>query len=76
MIKIRLRRNLKYLFLYFMYSLLEKNTFDNIFRMEYRINPFYEKLYLFSFANIFGGLSIYLYQTNSLKKKEKLNISE
>ena len=41
--------------------------------MAYRINPFYEKLYLFSFANIFGGLSIYLYQTNSLKKKEKLN---
>ena len=36
MIKIRLRRNLKYIFLYFMYSLLEKIPFVR--------NPFINKL--------------------------------
>ena len=70
MIKIRLRRNFVYLFIYYISSLFD-NSFVGIFSSGFNINPALEFLYLKSFGNIFGGLLIYFYQYNSLKKKEK-----
>ena len=71
MIKIKLRRSLIYLYVYYISSSIEKISIGTTFHSFFNFYPFLEFFYLMSFGNIFGGLLIYLYQNNSLKKKEK-----
>ena len=70
MIKLKLRRNLFYLFIYYLSWYLRKIAdifIENIFGS---ISA-YIFLFLMNLGEIFGGLTLYLYQYNSWKQKKQ-----
>ena len=71
MIKIRLRKNLLYLFVYYIASIINCNIIrSSIFNLSH----YYQLLifdFLYPLENIIGGLVVFLYQKYSTRKKEK-----
>ena len=70
MIKIRLRKNLLYLLVYYI-SWYARKILDIIIGQIFDIYPSYIYLYLMVLGEIIGGLSLYLYQFTSWKKKKQ-----
>jgi hypothetical protein len=70
MIKIKLRKNLLYLFVYYLSWYLRKIV-DIIIESVFNSISAYIFLYLMTLGEIFGGLSIYLYQQNSSKQNKQ-----
>ena len=68
MIKIRFRKNLLYLFIYYISAFIDYTIIGTIIYIYFRFNPIYACIYLYPFENIIGGLIVYLYQRNSVKK--------
>ena len=70
MIKIKLRKNLIYLFIYYASWYIRKINsiiFDSVFQ----IYPPYMFLYMMTLGEIVGGLTLLLYQSDSLEKNEQ-----
>ena len=70
MIKIKLRKNLIYLFIYYASWYIRKINsiiFDSVFH----IYPPYMFLYMMTLGEIVGGLTLLLYQSDSLEKNEQ-----
>ena len=70
MIKIKLRKNLIYLFIYYVSWYIRRINsiiFDSIFN----IHPPFMFLYMMTLGEALGGLSLLLYQGESLKKNEQ-----
>ena len=68
MIKIKLRRNLLYLLVYYI-SASARISIDSIMKYVFHIYPSFIFLYLIILGKIFGGLIIMLYQFNYWSKK-------
>ena len=64
MIKIKLKKNLAYLFTYFIFAIISDIT-AIIVSSKINMNIF---IYLLSIGNFIGGLSLFLYQKNSMEK--------
>ena len=71
MIKIRLRKNLLYLFVYYISAFIDYNVLGVIINSIFKFNPLYICIFLYPIENILGGLIIYLYQKNSIRKKKE-----
>ena len=71
MMKIRCRKNLLYLLIYYISAFIV-SLIGNAIDYKYGFNPLYACIYLYPFENILGGLVVYLYQYNSTRKKEKV----
>ena len=76
MIKIRCRKNLLYLFIYYISSFIDISVIGNIILYKFEFNPLYACIYLHPLESIVGGLIVFLYQKNSMKKRKKSNILE
>ena len=72
MIKIRCRKNLLYLFIYYISSFIDISVIGNIILYKFEFNPLYACIYLHPLESIVGGLIVFLYQKNSMKKKEEI----
>ena len=72
MIKIRLRKNLLYLFVYYISAFIDYNILGALIYSLFSFNPLYICIFLFPLENIIGGLIIYLYQKNSIRKKKEI----
>ena len=69
MIKIKLGKNLIYLFIYYAswyIRKINKMIFQSIFDLDFT----YMFLFMMTLGEVFGGLTIYLYQYKSLKQKK------
>ena len=64
MIKVKLKKNLAYLFTYFIFAIISDIT-AIIVSSKINMNIF---IYLLSIGNFIGGLSLFLYQKNSMEK--------
>ena len=73
MIKIKLRRNLLYLLVYYISAFIDYNILGTIIYTTFEFNPIFSCLLLFPVENIIGGLVVFLYQWYSIKKQEKFN---
>ena len=71
MLKVKLRRNLIYLFIYFISTFI-RDIVNMIIIILFRVALNYTFLYIMVLGEIFGGLSIYLYQCNSKKKQKAI----
>ena len=71
MIKIKLRKNLIYLLTYFISSTI-RTVLTMTLEIFFSYIPFEIFLYLMILGEIIGGLSIYLYQYESIKQKKKV----
>ena len=69
MIKIKLRKNLVYLFIYFISSFI-RDIVTIAIELIFFIDSSFIYLYLMILGEIIGGLSIYLYQSNSIKRRQ------
>lgn len=69
MIRIKLRKNLVYLFIYFISSFI-RDIVTIVIELIFFIDSSFIYLYLMILGVIIGGLSIYLYQNNSLKRRQ------
>jgi len=72
MIKIRFRKNLLYLFIYYIASFINFSVLSSIFYTKFILEPIKICIYLYPVENIIGGIIVYLYQRNSVKKKEEI----
>ena len=72
MIKIRCKKNLLYLFIYYISSIINYIILSIIFYWYFQYYPISACIYIYPFENIIGGLIVFLYQRNSIKKKEKI----
>ena len=73
MIKFKLRRNLIYLFIYYISWYIRKIV-TLIFENTCNFYPSFIFLFLMTLGEIFGGLTIFLYQYISLKRKKESTI--
>ena len=73
MIKFKLRRNLIYLFIYYISWYIRKIV-TLIFENTFNFYPSFIFLFLMTLGEIFGGLTIFLYQYISLKRKKESTI--
>ena len=71
MIKIKLRRNLIYLLIYFICAFLDYSVLGLVIPRVTGFNTLYICIYLYPIENIIGGLIVFLYQKYSIRKKEK-----
>ena len=71
LIKIKLRKNLLYLLVYYISAFVNNNIISNLVHQFSGFIPSYIRLYLYPIQNIIGGLIIFLYQKYSTRKKEK-----
>ena len=71
MIKIKLRRNLIYLLIYFICAFLDYSVLGLVIPRVTGFNTLYICIYLYPIENIIGGLVVFLYQKYSIRKKEK-----
>ena len=71
MIKIKLRKNLLYLLIYYAAAFVDYNVLGFWIFVLYRFNHIYICIFLFPLENIIGGLIVYLYQKYSIKKIDK-----
>ena len=71
MIKIKLRRNLIYLLIYFICAFLDYSVLGLVIPSVTGFNTLYICIYLYPIENIIGGLVVFLYQKYSIRKKEK-----
>ena len=72
MIKIRLRKNLLHLFVYYISAFIDYNFLANLIYSIFSFNPLYICIFLYPLENIIGGLIIYLYQKNLIRKKKEI----
>ena len=72
MIKIKLRKNLLYLIIYYLSWYIRK-IFSMIIDGNFPCESPFLFLFMMNLGEIFGGLSLYLYQNISLKRKKELN---
>ena len=68
MIKIRCRKNLLYLFIYYISAFIDYTIIGTLIYFCFKFNPIYVCIYVYPLENIIGGLIVYLYQLNSVKK--------
>ena len=71
MIKIKCRRDLLYLLVYYISAFLDYTVIGNIINSKFDFDPSVDCIILFPFENIIGGLIVFLYQRHSINKKEK-----
>ena len=71
MIKIRLRKNLLYLLVYYIASFIKSNFIQIFINDKFRFNPMYINLFINPIENIIGGLIVFLYQRYSTRNKGK-----
>ena len=72
LIKIRCRKNLLYLFIYYLSALINNTIICGLlFSIFSRFDPLYICIFFYPFENIIGGLIVFLYQKYSVGKKEK-----
>ena len=71
MIKIKLRKNLLYLLVYYISSFLDYNIIGTTIYSKFEFNPIYSCILLFPVENIIGGLVVFIYQKHSIKKHEQ-----
>ena len=71
MIKIRLRKNLLYLLVYYIASFIKSNFIQIFINDSFRFNPMYINLFINPIENIIGGLIVFLYQKYSTRNKGK-----
>ena len=71
-IKFRLRKNLLYLFVYYISFIIVNYIVDITLAVVFEFEHFYIDLYAISIGNIVGGFVIFLYQRNTVKKNEKV----
>ena len=71
MIKLKLRRNLIYLLIYFICAFLDYSVLGLVIPSVTGFNTLYICIYLYPIENIIGGLVVFLYQKYSIRKKEK-----
>ena len=71
MIKVKFRRDLIYLLVYYISAFLDYTVLGNIIGAKFEFNPSMDSILLFPFENIIGGLAVFLYQKHSTRKKEK-----
>ena len=76
MIKIKLRKNLIYLLIYFICAFVDYNILGLIIPSVTGFNTLYINIFLYPLENIIGGLVVFLYQKYSTRKKKKLNFLE
>ena len=74
MIKIRCRKNLLYLFIYYISAFIDYTIIGTLIYFCFKFNPIYVCIYVYPLEYIIGGLIVYLYQLNSVKKMAKQNI--
>ena len=72
MIKIKFRKNLLYLLVYYISSFIDYNVIATIIFSKFNFNPTYACVLLFPVENIIGGLVVFLYQKHSIKSQEKM----
>ena len=68
MIKIRFRKNLLYLFIYYISAFIDITVIGNVILSQFAFDPLLICIYIYPLENIIGGLIVYLYQQNSVKK--------
>ena len=71
MIKIKFRKNLLYLLVYYISSFLDYNIIGTTIYSKFEFNPIYSCILLFPVENIIGGLVVFIYQKHSIKKHEQ-----
>jgi len=71
MIKIKLRKNLIYLLIYFICAFVDYNILGVLIPNITGFNPLYINIFLYPLENIIGGLVVFLYQKYSIRKKKK-----
>ena len=72
MIKIRFRKNLIYLFIYYISAFIDVTIIGNVFYSQFDFNPIKICIYIYPLENIIGGLIVFLYQRNSVKKNQEI----
>ena len=72
MIKIRFRKNLLYLFIYYISAFIDITVIGNVILSQFAFDPLLICIYIYPLENIIGGLIVYLYQQNSVKKNHKV----
>ena len=72
MIKIRCRKNLLYLLIYYISAIITYTVLGIIFYSYFHFNPISICIYINPFENIIGGLIVFLYQRNSVKKNKEI----
>ena len=72
MIKIRFRKNLLYLFIYYISAFIDITVIGNVILSQFAFDPLLICIYIYPLENIIGGLTVYLYQQNSVKKNHKV----
>ena len=72
MIKIKLRRNLIYLLIYFICTFVLYNVIGFFIDKIFEFDSVYICIFLSPIGNIIGGLIVFLYQKYSLRKREKI----
>ena len=71
MIKIKFRKNLLYLLVYYISAFIDYNVIGTIIFAQFEFNPIFACILLFPVENIIGGLIVFLYQKYSIKKRDK-----
>ena len=72
MIKFKLRKNLLYLFIYYISAFIDYTILGTIIYTQFDFNPIYVCIYIYPLENIIGGLIVYIYQKNSVRKNEEI----
>ena len=72
MIKIRFRKNLLYLLIYYISSFIDFSIIGSLFYTKFNFEPIKICIYIYPLENIIGGLIVFLYQKNSVRKKEEI----
>ena len=72
MIKIRFRKNLLYLFIYYISAFIDITIIGNVILSQFAFDPLLICIYIYPLENIIGGLIVYLYQQNSVKKNHEV----
>ena len=72
MIKIRLRKNLLYLLVYYIAAFINNNIIGLLIYFIFNFDPIYINIFFHPIENIIGGLIVFLYQKYSTKRKETI----
>ena len=70
MIKLKLRRHMFYLLAVYIFSNI-RLSIKIVIQTSYKISPKFIYLYLMNLGQIFGGLTVFIYQKKTSQKKEK-----
>ena len=73
MIKLKLRRHMFYLLAVYIFSSI-RLSIKIVIQSTYKISPKFIYLYLMNLGQIFGGLTVFIYQKKLRKKKKQINI--